>query len=225
MQRRFVPEKMDDPHLTGTPLRRALRGIDRLHWLLGTFRGIAGRLRRRLPEGSGPLSVLDVGGGSGYLGVVLRDRLDRRIEYLRLEPEARMFEAVPPRGNERPVRGRGERLPLADGSVDVTVSSLLLHHLSDGKRGRLLRETMRVSRVFVLHHDLVRSRWHHWLARCVTGLLTPNPINRHDGPASVARSHTVEEWRRHLQRRGPEGYELVPAWPWRVNLVADLLQA
>lgn len=169
--------------------------------------------------------MLDVGAGSGYLGVVLRNRLDRRIDYLRLEPAARMFEAVGPRRKERPVRGRGGSLPLAEASVDVTVSSLLLHHLAAEERGRFLRETRRVSRQLVVHHDLVRSRWHLWLARCVTGLLTPNPINRHDGPASVARSHTVEEWRRILRREGPGSYELVPGWPWRINLIADLAQA
>lgn len=213
---------MDDPDLPVASLRRALRGIDRLHWLLGTFRGIVRRIRRRLPEGDGPISVLDVGGGSGYLGVVLRERLGRRIDYLRLEPAARVFEAAAPRTGERAIRGLGERLPMADGSVDVTVSSLLLHHLAEERLGAFLRETRRVSRELVLHHDLVRTRLHHWVTRFATAVLTPNPINRHDGPASVARSRTVEEWHRILGREGSDAYEVIPAWPWRVNLLADL---
>lgn len=216
---------MDDPDLPVSSLRRALRGIDRLHWLVGTFRGIVRRIQRRLPEEEGALSVLDVGGGSGYLGVVLRKRLARRVDYIRLEPSGKVFEAVGPRTGERAVRGLGERLPMADGSVDVTVSSLLLHHLADERRGPFLRETRRVSRKLVLHHDLVRSRLHHWVTRLATAVLTPNPINRHDGPASVARSHTLEEWRRFLNRQESDAYEIIPGRPWRINLLAERPQA
>lgn len=222
MKRQSTPEKMDDPTVTGEPLRRALDGIDRLHWLLGTFRSLADRIARGLPDEAGSVTVLDVGAGSGYLGTVLHRRLGPRVHYLRQDPSGRILEATPPGLRERVVRARGQTLPVATSSVDVTVSSLLLHHLSSDDRARFLREALRVSRHLALHHDLVRHRLHYWLSRVTTFLLTPNPVNRFDGPVSVTRSQTVQEWRRLIEELELDPYRVETQWPWRVNLVAEL---
>lgn len=222
MQRQSTAERMEDPQLAGETLRRALDGIDRFHWLLGTFRSIVDRVARGLPDDAGSITVLDVGGGSGYLGRILRGRFGDRVRYLRQEPSGRILEAAPPRTGERVVRALGEALPVATSSVDVTVSSLLLHHLSPDDHKRFLREAVRVSRHLVLHHDLVRHRLHYWLTHVATFLLTPNPVNRYDGPVSVARSHTVQEWKRLIENGELGPYRVETQWPWRVNLVAEL---
>lgn len=222
MQRQSTAEKMEDPEVAGEMLRRALNGIDRLHWLLGTFRSMVDRVARGLPDDSEPVTVLDVGAGSGYLGRILFERFGDRVRYLRQEPSGRILEAAPPTRRERVMRARGEAIPVGTSSVDVTVSSLLLHHLSPDDRNRFLREALRVSRHLVLHHDLVRHRLHYWLTHVVTLLLTPNPVNRYDGPVSVARSHTVQEWKRLMENGELGPYRVETQWPWRVNLVAEL---
>lgn len=84
-----------------------------------------------------PESVADVGDGSGWLHLFSPDIDSFAID---LAPDAA---GVP--GAAR-VRGDGTRLPLADGAVDVVVSSDALEHVPPAARPLFLDELRRVAR-------------------------------------------------------------------------------
>jgi SAM-dependent methyltransferase len=73
----------------------------------------------------GARAVVDLGAGTGGLTRVLAGRLD---EVIAVEPDDRMravlAEAVP---EARAMQGRGESIPLADGSVDAVIASSSWH--------------------------------------------------------------------------------------------------
>jgi hypothetical protein len=85
------------------------------------------------------------------------------------------------------------RLPLRDGSVDVAISSMTLHHLTDEQATVALGEMARVARLGIVVNDLTRSL--HGLAGAwlLSRLTTRNRLTRHDAPLSVRRARTVTE--------------------------------
>ncbi|MEU3602641.1 class I SAM-dependent methyltransferase [Streptomyces sp. NPDC006798] len=86
----------------------------------------------------GGRTVVDIGGGGGYLTEEVR----RRGAYgLLFEPDPRELGPAPPEGA---VVADGYLLPLADGSADVCVSSNVLEHVDDPQT--FISEMVRVTR-------------------------------------------------------------------------------
>ena len=99
---------------------------------------------------------------------------------------------LPINGSMRKVAGDALRLPFHDLSFDLVSSSLFLHHLSPQQAIAFAREALRVSRVGVVVHDLVRHPVH--LAFAYAGSpLYRSRITRHDAPASVWQAYTAPE--------------------------------
>jgi SAM-dependent methyltransferase len=112
-------------------------------------------IARLLPE-SGPCSILDVGAGDGSLGLALeRFRPGTRVVGM----EVAIRSAT--RSGFRIARFDGRRVPLKDGSVDVSLLSNVLHHASDP--AALLGEVRRVTRNRIVVKDhLPRGKLDHW---------------------------------------------------------------
>ncbi len=90
------------------------------------------------------LTLLDVGGGPGYFATAFTDA---GLHYIGVEPDPAEMHAAAPRTHERAgsfVRASGMRLPFADGSVDVCLSSNVAEHVPDP--WRLGEEMLRVTR-------------------------------------------------------------------------------
>ena len=88
--------------------------------------------------------VLDVGGGPGYFATAFTDA---GMRYLGVEPDPREMHAAAPRTHRLTgsfVRASGMRLPFADGSVDVCLSSNVAEHVPEP--WRLGEEMLRVTR-------------------------------------------------------------------------------
>jgi ubiquinone/menaquinone biosynthesis C-methylase UbiE len=101
----------------------------------------------------GAVSVLNVGAGSGNY-----EPSDRRV--IALEPSMTMIRQRPS-GAAAAVQGVADDLPFGDGSFDVAMGTLTLHHWTDLAGG--LSEVRRVSRrqVFLLVDGLIRHGY--WL--------------------------------------------------------------
>jgi SAM-dependent methyltransferase len=111
-----------------------------------------------------PLTVLDLGTGSGHLGPVLADEFGGPVHGV--EPSAhrrRTAQAHSPHPRCHYIDGRAESVPLPDSSVDLVLMFLSLHHITD--RPRAFAEVSRVARdgAVILVVDRVRELpWHHF---------------------------------------------------------------
>lgn len=201
MPRRNVPEAMDAPDLDPVLLAGDLRNLETLNRLFGGRAVVARRLREllgALAPGE-PLSILDIGSGAGDL---CREavRLCRaaghpvRLWSLDLHPQVQAFARGECAGYPeiRFLRGDACRLPLRDGSVDVVLCTLALHHFTEDGALQVLSEMRRVARRRAILSDLCRSR-PALAAVWVACQLMTNPMTRHDGPASVRRAFTRAE--------------------------------
>jgi SAM-dependent methyltransferase len=87
-----------------------------------------------------PATVLDVGCGTGALLRLAAERLPGALR-VGTDPAARMIACADAGGAEL-VQAAAERIPFADGSFDLVLSTLSLHHWADRAQG--VREIARV---------------------------------------------------------------------------------
>lgn len=220
MKRSFESEMMDDSSLDAGALRDAIKTIDRMNWLLGAFRPILTFIRDRLSSVSPPVVVADVGAGSGSLGNYLSRRIDEPLSYIPVEPSRDVLSVANSRDDHQTVRARCPGLPFPSDSVDFCVSSLVLHHVPDEAKQPFLCESLEVARHGVVHHDLLRNWFAYLGAIALTRLVSGSEVARNDGPLSVRRSLTVEEWRGVLSDGLSGRFSIERSWPWRMNLTA-----
>lgn len=105
---------------------------------------------------AGPLEVIDVGSGDGYLGAVLQTyRPDTRVTGV----ETQVRELT--RAGFEPILFDGLHLPFPDRAFDVAILSNVLHHADD--QPGIFAETCRVTRRRVVIKDhLATSRLDRW---------------------------------------------------------------
>ena len=189
---------MDAADVDAASLRRALVFIRRINTWLGYTRATLRHLDRLAASvpADRPLTVLDVATGSADVPIAIRawaKRRRREVTVIGLDLHARTLEiAAEGAGPELPVvRGDALALPFADGSVDVAMTSMFLHHLPTELAVSALREMNRVARVGVIAADLVRDRRAYGWITLFT-LLSP-PMVRHDARVSVKQAFTLAE--------------------------------
>jgi SAM-dependent methyltransferase len=137
------------------------RVYDAVQRLAGMER-VAARLRPILAGAEGK-TVLDVGAGTGYL----KSLLPGSAHYIWLDCDLQKLEGFRANGQEVIVAD-ATNIPLADASVDWSVSMDVAHHLDDEQLQRVLDEIRRVTREHVLFVDatwtgrwLTRPLWHY----------------------------------------------------------------
>jgi SAM-dependent methyltransferase len=227
MRRTDAPELLDRP----TPPADRAASLDDIERLNAWFGGHALTLRhveraiRRLPTDR-PVRILDVGTGGGGLARRLARwarRSGRALRVIALDHDADTVALARRRTAGLPeitvVRGDALALPLRAGAVDLVVSSLTLHHLSEPTARAALREMARVARIGFVVNDLWRSRLGVTLVWLATRALRCHRISRHDGPLSVRRSYSAAELRA-LAAEARVARLVVRRYPWLVRVIA-----
>ncbi|MBI4161214.1 MAG: methyltransferase domain-containing protein [Acidobacteria bacterium] len=208
-------ELMDEPaRFPEEEIRRALRDLARVNRVFGN-RSLLLRHLRALTRGvsrDGELLLLDIGTGGGDLPAAVAawaKREGRRVYQIAMDrsPEILRHAADRLRGSARVgiLRADALRLPLADGSVDIAFCSQVLHHLPDAAAAAVLGEMGRVSRLGWIVSDLRRGRLACFLTRLAMRLVSRSPMIRFDGPLSIRRAFTLDEYRRLAREAGADG--------------------
>jgi hypothetical protein len=216
------PEVMDDlAGFRGEELRDALAGLRTINrWLGGRRTSVRALddLAARVPLGP-RVEILDVGGGSGDAAPVLlawarRRGLDARVVVLDLHPETAREAAERLRGVAGAEARQGDLFAVPARSFDVVHAALFLHHFDGADAARALAAMAQIARKGVVVNDLHRHGVPWTLIRWLTLLFTRNRALRVDGPLSVARAFTADDWR----ALGPAaGLDLRwrRSWAWR----------
>lgn len=148
------------------------------------------------------ISILDLGAGSGELlefaGSVASDKRGLLVG-AELNAEAAM--AINKRSTISAVQCDALNLPFADGSFDLVISSLFLHHLKDEDAVRLISEMARVARTRFVLIDLRRDPAAYYLYK-ILGPLVFQSFTVEDGSLSIKRSFRPAELRSLALRAG-----------------------
>lgn len=130
--------------------------------------------------------VLDVGCGPGYLTALAAEAASPGGSAVGIDPSEPMV------GQARRLRGaancsfevgRAEELAAPDGSFDVVVSSLAVHHIPEAVRGKAFREMFRVlragGRILLADFRPPRGRLGQHLVGAIAGPeMRDNPVER-----------------------------------------------
>jgi 2-polyprenyl-3-methyl-5-hydroxy-6-metoxy-1,4-benzoquinol methylase len=220
-------ERQDGP-LPPAARRATLDDIDFLNTWFGGYALTRSRIRRaaaRLPGGR-PLVVADVGGGRGDFAVNLVRWARRRGQPLRvlvLDVDSATLETARRRTGDHPeialVQADAAALPLREGTVDVAVAALTLHHLESDAAVGCLAGIGAAARLGVVN-DLLRTRVSLALVWLVTRVLRLHPVSRYDGPLSVRRAYSPDELAGLARRAGVN--VRIRRYPWLARLVAEI---
>ncbi len=216
-------EALDGPACPEPVARATLRDIAVSNRLFGGRAAVAfgidllvtGRTSPR------PLTLLDLGAGSGDIAAFLARRQARRgLQFRPVALDRHRAAAGMCREAGLPsVVADLWALPLPERSVDIVVASQVLHHFRRDAGARLLEALERAARVGVVIADLCRARAAQlgiWLASFA---LAFHRVTRHDSVISVRRGFTKSELEALLLAAGIRapvhrrpGYRLVAAW-------------
>jgi ubiquinone/menaquinone biosynthesis C-methylase UbiE len=225
--RRELPEYLDTPGQDPQELWGLLQDIRRTNRRFGGYRLILEYLRRFLPAlPRRPLLLLDVATASADVpcaiaawarvhGVALHiTALDMSADILaHAAPEAARYPEI------TLLRGDARALPFPDRAFDVVICGLAMHHFTFTEGVTVLREIDRVARGAFVVNDVIRSWGAYAGAWLDTRLLSRNRLARHDGPLSVLRSFTAQEFRQMAEAAGARDVDLYRHPLFRVALV------
>jgi len=200
--RRPSRERLDDPAVPADEMRRSLEDLRLVHRRWGGSKALERHLVPLLRAlGPSRAVILDVGAGSGSVALDLQKALDAagcdgRIVALDLQWRhlAAGRGLLAGDGPHCPcLAADAFRLPFADESVDLVISTLLFHHFSPVENQSLLREFARVARRGYALLDLRRHRFPEIFVSLAGRALFRARISVEDGVASVRQAYTPEE--------------------------------
>ena len=110
-------------------------------------------------------------------------------------------------------------VPALQRKIDVVISSLFTHHLSDAEIVSFLQwmEHVAVRGWFI--NDLRRGRNPYYGFKLLANAMRWHRFVRHDGPVSIRRSFTPQDWLRYMNEAGIASSNTVnifDAWPGRL---------
>ncbi len=173
------------------------------------------------PSANRPLTLLDVGCGTGDLSLravqwARRRGIPMRAIGIERHPTAA---ALALDAGVPTILACAGRLPLADAGVDIVVASQLMHHLAGDEIVTFCQAASGVARLGVVIADLRRSRVAEAGFWAGSRLLGFDAATRADGITSVRRGFSAGELRRLLARAGVRarvertpGFRLVATW-------------
>jgi ubiquinone/menaquinone biosynthesis C-methylase UbiE len=227
----WIPNRKRDKELIDSfnqpddDFRNSFRDLELINRCLGGVAVVLRELERLLPSSLQPVSVLDVGTGAADIPRALirwaRHR-GQALSVVALDANEMALSIAQSHRAERLrfILADGTALPFRDESFDFVLSSLTLHHFDDGPAVRVMGEMRRVARRGVIVNDLRRGYLPAALIWIVTRLTGMNRLTRHDGPLSVLRSRTVEEYRQLATQSGLVSAEVHKHPFWRAAIVA-----
>lgn len=196
-----LPELLDEGNHPPDELFETFEDMRRVNWLLGgvaiTLKGLE-RLTGHLRAGA-CLTVLDVGTGHADIPrAVIKWGNERRITCQLIGVDLDRSTLVTARmlPENQPVdlvQGDMLQLPMSENSVDITMTSMTLHHLDDDQAILALNEMARISRLGIIVNDLLRTVHGYAVAWTLGRVATGNRLTRHDAHRSIRRGRTVAE--------------------------------
>lgn len=209
-RRADLTELMDEPCSRGE-MRACLRDLAKVNrWFFG-YRPVLHWLESlKVDQVRWPIRILDVGCGYGdglrrigrwadERGIKVRlTGCDLNLDTISIAAEAS--------GNTDEVEWIAADVFSLDGfgPVDLVVSSLFTHHLSESDIVRFVRWMEEHARIGWFINDLSRAAIPYWLFKTFSRVAQLHRFVQHDGPVSFRRAFVAEDWQRMCAAAGLE---------------------
>lgn len=212
-QRSRLLERLDTGDYTPSEYRRWQKEMRFIHRIFGEMRALRRSLYKDIKQTNGPVSVLDVGAGSGELLRELNKWTAQRKAFFAGVEINREATLSIKSHTISAIQSDALQLPLADNSFDFVFCSLFLHHLQDEAAVALLKEMSRVARKRIYAIDLNRHPTAYYLYKALGSVLLQR-FTLEDGALSILRSFNPKEL---LHLATSAGLQDIKVEPSRVN--------
>lgn len=197
-----LPELMDEP-CSREVLRACLRDLARVNrWFLA-YRPVLNWLESlKLEKHDGPIRVLDVGCGYGDGLRRIEEWADQRsipveLTGCDLNPDAIAIAAEASPTSSRIHWIASDVFALrSETPMDIVVSSLFTHHLTESAIIRFVAWMESMARVGWFINDLSRASIPYHLFKAFARVANLHLFVQHDGPVSIARAFIADDWHR-----------------------------
>jgi SAM-dependent methyltransferase len=220
-------EWLDADQMDGHDLERNLRDIRHINAALGwtafTTRAVLRELRA---QPNRAWTLLDVASGSADIPIAIARAAQRAGITLQVTVTDRSPQIVAIARQRRAAlanvtveRQDALSLPYADGSFDLALCTLALHHFAPDAAVELLRSLARVARRTLIF-DVVRSPLAYAGVVALTRMARMDPMTCHDGPVSVRRAYSAAEALALAHTAGLRHAQANVSFPFRLALTA-----
>jgi SAM-dependent methyltransferase len=212
-------EVTDDANASDVEVVATLRDIRRANTFLGGTRIVVREALRLTGQMSGPVTLLDVGSGTGdVVRAVARALAHRGISARTIAVEQSfILSAIARPETDDVLAGDALALPIHDRSIDVAICSQVLHHFCDQKARILIAELDRVARIGVVIGDLQRDAVAALLFRAVAPALRFHPMTVRDGLLSIERGFSQPELHALVRSAVPRDVVVRRRFPFRLT--------
>ena len=212
-------EATDDATANRGEVIATLRDIRRVNFILGGTRVVVSEALNLTRHNSGPLTLLDVGSGTGDIAqAVARALAGRGVSTRTIAVEQSFILGIIARPEtDEVIAADALCLPVRDRSVDLVLCSQVLHHFDDHRARILIGELDRVSRVGVVIGELQRDAIASALFRAVAPALRLHPVTVHDGLLSIERGFRGPELRELVRSAVPRDVVVRRRFPFRLT--------
>jgi len=205
--RAHLTELMDEPS-SYEEFRGCLRDLEKVNRTVLAYRPTLRWLRQFADPAAAPLSIADIGcGGGDSLRRIERwarqQNLPVRLTGIDLNPHAARA--------AREFTGPASRIQWITSDafafqptqpIDLIVSSLFTHHLPDDEIARFLKWMEQTATRGWFINDLSRGRLSYYGFKVLARVMRWHRFVQHDGPVSILRSFTAEDWQRYIHAAG-----------------------
>ncbi len=212
--RRDAAELLDQTGHDRAELGANLRDIRRVNLLAGGTRATLRYLPALLATvpADRPATILDLATGSGDIPLAVvrwARRRERAIQIVASDISDEILSTAAGLlagcAEVELARYDARAVPLPDGSFDIVLCALALHHFSPREAAAVLGEMDRLARHGFVLNDIRRSAPGYLAAWISSRLATRNRLTRHDMPLSVLRAYTPAELAALLAQAGIAG--------------------
>lgn len=206
-RRAQLTELMDEP-CSYAELRDCLRDLTRVNRTVLSYAPTLEWLGMFTHVRSEPLHIVDVGcGGGDMLRRIEQWAREKKLEVhltgIDLNPHATRA-ALEFSGGKTEIKWvTGDAYSYQpEAKIDLIISSLFTHHLSDEQIVHFLRWMEQVAARGWFINDLRRGRTSYYAFRLLARVMRWHRFVQHDGPVSVRRSFSPVDWSRYLNEVG-----------------------
>jgi SAM-dependent methyltransferase len=233
-ERSEAAELMDTEAVGFDEFRACLEDLARVNRLSLAYRPTLRFMKRLLSRARRlrrPLQIVDVGSGYGDMLRKVDDwGLENGVELsltgVDLNPWSRRAatEATRPSRRINWITADAFAFEPPNG-IDVVISSLFTHHLSDPLIVRFLGWMEANARLGWFINDLHRHPIPYHVFRRVSQLANLHRFVKHDGPISIARAFSTSDWRRLIASAEIQSEEVLVEWMTPFRLTVSRLRA
>lgn len=222
-RRAHLSEWMDETR-SYAEFSACLRDLVKVNRTVFAYRPTLKWLEQFAQAGNRPLHIVDVGCGAGDMLRRIESWAQRKNIQVRLTGLDRNPMAVQ---TAQELGGKNAAIEwiaceafdyTASDGIDLVISSLLTHHLSDAEIVRFLQWMEHNAARGWFINDLNRGRGSYYGFKLLSRAMHWHRFVQHDGPVSIRRSFSESDWNRYISEAGldADSVNIFKAWPGRL---------